>query len=287
MSERDDFYNSMPYQQRLHAWKEILDHGDIKDAVAYWVEHGSELNVNAYVKRGQQWFPVVYYCCLDPKKAAMTRCLMMKGADIDLLPDADRYEYLPFVCNSLYLITIAKKTKHRPYAMSPVLIRSINNRLNGGDSRRLDHLMRLNLLSEEAVRHVIRTSKDIILDKLQTMVKYLTYMYNVRAPADEGLNVKEETDRAICKFVLTVEFLIVHSAESTAEAANYCVDHYLHEFLHMFKEHKLTEPVYHTQKNSTLTAVLRPLLNDRRYVHTCEACGTVPDEDVFQYNIGC
>lgn len=302
MSERDDFYNSLPYSGILRAWKDILDHGDIGDAVAYWTEH-NELDVNAYIKRsqgqgqgqGQQWVPVVYYCCLKSEWAAMTQHLMMTGADIDRLPDADRYDYLPFVCNSLYLIAIAKKTKHRPYTMSSVLVRSINNRLNGGDSRRLTHLMQLGLLTESSISHVIKMSRDVILDKLQSMVKYLTYVYNVRAPSG-NLNVKTETGDTINKFMSTAKFLIAHGAPCTVEAVNYCIEYYLHEFIPVLIRYvgsgsgsgaDVEEPVYHTQKNSTLTAVLRPLLNDHRYVETCKVCSAIPDEDVFQYNIGC
>lgn len=287
MSERDNFYNSLPYSKRLHVWKDLIDKGNIKEAITYWTKYQAELNVNAYVKKGKQWLPVIYYCCLEYERSAMVRYLLMSGADVDCLPDADKYEYLPFICNSLYLIEIAKKTKHHPYKLTPVLSRSINNRLNGGDSRRLDHLMRLGLLSEDSVQHVIRNSTDIILDKLQSMVTYLTYVYNVRATADSDLDIKDITYKTILKFVSTAEFLVAHNAPCTLAAANYCIDHYLYEFLPMFHASKVEwcDPVYHTQKNSTLTAILRPLLNDRRYVHTCSACDIEPDEDVYQYNI--
>jgi hypothetical protein len=289
MTERDKFYFQLPNYQHICNWKKLVDELQLSDAIAYWKLN--RLDKNAYVKKGHIWIPVVYYCCLDARKAPMVKKLLSGGCDIDKLPDGDKYDYLPFVCNSLFLTTISSLTKHHPYKSDPILTNSIDSRINCGDSNRLTYLLNLGLLNQQTIIDYINDNGDIILNKLQRMIKYLTYCYTVRGQSAQGqgigvgesINLKQETISVINKFATTFEFLIQYGAPCTEEACNFCIDHYLHELT--FMTNYTVMPVYHTQKNSTTAAILRPLLNDMRYVKTCALCKVEPDKDVYEYNI--
>jgi hypothetical protein len=224
----------------------------------------------------------------------MIKILLRSGADPDQQPDSDICDYLPFVCHSLFLKELSARHKGGAYTRTQILDRSIAHRLNVGDAKRLIHLINLGLLDRATVQSYICDYPMVIEEKLQVMIRYLTYYFNVRIGAGTGteVNFTKETKRVVEKFRTVVEFLIKYGAPVTEKAITLCIDHYLHEILLVFLPESgqlpvtgISEPLYHTQMNSTKVAMLRPLLNDERYVKICSVTGHKPDPEVFNYNL--
>lgn len=287
-SKRDKYYKMQSSYCNLTEWKQLLDDFQISAAISYWNAKGLKAT-DSYVKiRDDSWVPVLYYCCLKAENADMVKVLLKQGADPGQLPDSDTACLLPFVCHSLYLKTIASRNK-RLLKYNNVLKRSLEGRINSGDARRLAHLVTLKFITANNVKEFINDyGRDhIILDKLQTMVKYLTFTYNIKTQQENVINLTEETTNIIKKFHNVVWYLLQHGATVNTDTMKFCIDHYLHEIIPLFKDHDIPtiEPQYHTQMDSAHVAIIRPLLNDQRYVLTCAQTGYTPDPDVFNLNI--
>jgi len=290
MSRRDIYYKSLSNYHCLSQWQQLVRDGKIAAAASYWKAKALRSGQNTYVMlKPDSWVSPLYFCCLSAQNGAMVKLLLSRGADPDQIPDSDTADYLPFVCHSLFLKTLGDRHKGGPYGCSETLNRSICHRLNNGDSTRLVYLLKLGFLHKETIADYISEQPEIILEKLQTMIKYLTYCYNVRAQAhDHGLNLAEETEKTIRKFCNVTEFLIRYGAPVTEHAIEICVCHYLYEILPILQVRSvgsLPEPQYHTQMDGCYVAMVRPLLNDKRYVLTCAATGHSPDLEVFNYDI--
>lgn len=289
MTTRESYYLQLPTYTSLKEWQTLIKDGKISEAITFWKAKGLRHGLDCYVQlKSHSWVSPLYYCCLRADAGDMIKLLLRTGADPDQQPDSEVCDYLPFVCHSLYLKTLVAKHKGGPYIRCDMLDRSITHRLNVGNVRRLVHLINLKVLDCEIVRSYIRDNPDIIEDKLQTMIRYLTYYYNVRTQSEE-LNLTEETNRVTEKFRDTVEFLIRYGAQPTENAITLCLDHYLHEIWSAIvskdANKKVPPPQYHTQMNSTKVATLRPLLNDDRYVKMCLVTGHQPDPEVYNYDI--
>lgn len=284
--DRDRYHQGQPLYTYLETWQSLMLCGKIQEAIAYWRSQG--LHPDMYVrKRPGCWVTVFQFCLSRAEYADMTK-VIFKRASATLPPDADNYYLLPFVCHSLYLQALVAKITSAPDISEghPMLYHSISHVLDSGDVTRLRQLMRLGYLKEGDLREYI-ASEDVILNKLGVMIKYLTYCYNVRRSPD--LDLTRETVDTISKFGQTIEFLRSYGAVWTPESTRLCIDHYIYELLvpgvgvGVGTDY---EPIYHTQMDSTQVAILRPLLNDYRYVETCRALGCTPDSDVYNYNIG-
>ena len=284
MTARDEYYTSLPTYGKLKHWQSLIKDKKNIDATNFWKQNN--LDPNSYVQKNDGvWVPVIYYCSIIKDCPSMVRILIKSNANVNLLPDSENFIYLPFVCQSLYLKTIGCKTINKPYPRSKILDHSINSRLNIADIRRITYLFSLNLLNEQIMTSFITDNPTIILDKLKIMIKYLTFCYTVKAQNDLDFNLTEETNNTVVKFGKMVEFLQFYGAKPSTEVVDYCIDHYLFELIPLFKQFEMKEPMYHTQMDTTEVAVLRPLLNDFRYVQTCKATGYEPDEDVFNLSI--
>jgi len=286
-STRDIYYKQLPSYSSLAEWQSLLTSGKISEAVAYWRQH-RDLHPDMYVCKRPNFWVTVFYLCLTRAEYAEMAKVIFRRADATLPPDADAYYLLPFVCHGLYLQALVTKILQHSIPPDDSVIRhSISHVLDRGDICRLGHLVQLGYLSEVTLRSYVVTSDDVILCKLQVMIKYLTYCYNVRRDAD--LDLTKETCDTIYKFGQTVKFLMSYGAQWTQEATRLCTSHYIYEILDAHADasalYDVEAPIYHTQMDATRVAILRPLLNDYRYVETCRVLGRVPDSDVYDYNI--
>jgi len=284
MSRRDVYYKSLSNYHYLCEWQQLIKDGKTEAAVAYWKAKELRSGQNTYVMiKPDSWVSPLYFCCLSAQNGAMVKLLLSRGADPDQIPDSDTADYLPFVCKSLFLKTLSDRHKGGPFKRCDMLDRSICHRLNTGDSTRLVYLINLGLLDKKTIKDYVLGHSDIILEKIQIMIKYLTYYYNVRS----SLNLAEETEKTVSKFCNVVKFLIKYGAAVTEQTVQICICHYLYEILPIFKTQYpcLPEPQYHTQMDGCYVAMIRPLLNDKRYVLTCEVTGHKPDSEVFNYDI--
>lgn len=285
-STRDTYYQNLESYKYLKEWVALMKCGKITTAIKYWKTN--RLDPNSYVQKAtDNWVPVFYYSCLDPQRGSMVKYLLgRKNLDPTLSPDSDNYDYLPFVCASLFLKTLVSKIP-LPYKRNVILDRSIQHRFNAGDATRLGHLITLGAIEEDTIKEIIAGTKDIIYDKLEVMIKYLTYCYNIKAQHNPDLNLTEETSKTIDKFRTTFTLMVNYGALRTQECIDYCIAHYLYELIPVLWTSNMTlsRPIYHTQMDRTHVAIMRPLLNDCRYEHICRVTGYMPDEDVYNYNI--
>lgn len=287
MSRRDIYYRSLANYHNLHEWQQLIKDGEIGAAIAYWKAKGLRTGQNTYVMlKPDSWVSPLYFCCLSAQNGAMVKLLLSRGADPDQIPDSETADCLPFICHSLYLKTLGDRHKGGPFRRCDMLDRSICHRLSNGDSTRLVYLINLGLLDKETIEGYILEHSDIILEKIQTMIKYLTYCYNVRAQ-QSTLDLTEETEKTIRKFCNVTEFLIKYGAPVTEQAVQICICHYLYEILPILQTRYpvSVEPQYHTQMDGCYVAMVRPLLNDKRYVLTCKVTGHEPDPEVYNYDI--
>jgi hypothetical protein len=288
-STRDQYYKGLPSYSNLREWQTLIKDGQYDTAIGYWKAKNLKHGRDCYVQlKPDNWVPPSYYCCVHGRSGDMIKFLMRVGADIDQLPDSDVCDYLPFACHSLFLRTLSSRHKGGSYKRCDILDRSIAHRLNAGDSQRLLHLITLGLLDHETLVSYVSDNSNIIEQKLQAMIKYLTFCYNVRTQGGDDLNLTVETNRVLNKFKGVVKILLDHQAPVTEGAITLCMDNYLYEIIpivHPFYSTSLPEPEYHTQLDSTRVAIMRPLLNDNRYVKMCSATGHSPDSEVFNYDM--
>ena len=105
------------------------------------------------------------------------------------------------------------------------------------------------------------------------------------ASTDGPANPREAGEDVVRHIQHALEYFLRFNAASTLtrEFHQQCVDLYLHEVLSdaRIRPHvpSTITPTYHERMpRAFLVALLRPLLNDRRYELTCRALGTLPDE---------
>jgi len=282
MSTRDSYYQNMSSYSCLKEWQSLIKDGQVPAAVSYWKAKRLRPGLDCYVSvKPDSWVPPLYYCCTRKGTEEMVKVLLNAKADPEQKPDSDVCDLLPFVCDRIYLKTLATRCTV-PLQRNTILDRSITHRLNVGDTQRLEHLMQLGILPQKVITSYIADHPDIIEDKLKVMIQYLNYYYNLHV---DRTGLAEQTCTILAKFRKAVQFLTQYGAQFTSGTIQLCIDYYLLEIIELEPEIEWPEPVYHTQMDSTKVAMLRPLLNDDRYVRTCVLTGHTPDPDVFNYDI--
>lgn len=285
MSSRDSYYQNTETYSCLKEWQTLIKEGQITAAISYWKAKKLRPGLDCYVcLKPNSWVPPLYYCCTRKGTEEMVKVLLNAKADPDQQPDSDVCDLLPFVCDRIYLKTLGSKSKSKSKLQrGPALDRSISHRLNVADTLRLEHLVQVGLLSREIIKSYVIDHPNIIEDKLKVMIQYLTYYYNIDQNPDRQL--AQTTCTTLARFRSLVQYLISYGASVTKGTIDLCVDYYLYEIIDEIKDMVWPEPIYHTQMDSTKVAMMRPLLNDDRYVRTCYLTGYTPDPDVFDYDI--
>ena len=239
----------------------------------------NKINVNSYQKGSKDnvWVPMIYHLCKYDKYKEVLKFLTRQRVNFLLPPDGEMSENILFNCNSVYLKFLYDRGCR---VLKRDLNYSILKRLKCADVRRLESLIKLNVIT---AGDVIGADKDPILTCLESLKAYVSYVFNFK---QDITNLTAELNAAVKKFLSSTELLIIWGAKVTEAACNFACEHYLHEFLSLFIMYKLMPftliPVYHEQMDRLNVAMLRPMLNDNRYEKTCFVLNLKPKEEVYK-----
>lgn len=272
---RDEYYINKAGYKQCNTLRSLIIAHDSAAALSFMKKH--RINVNSYVRGARgTWTPLIYLLCTERENATLMKYCLTHGVNLKLLPDGE-VEYLPYICNSLYLKTLAKLARfkvHHP---------SILRRVTRGDGIRISQLLQLGLLTDENIAEFIMNEEanegGIIYNSLKVMLNYLLYVYNMQKGE---FNKTKVTEATVDKYRQTIIFLLKHGAKPTQEVWKLCVDYYLFEIIPALNRDSLVDVKYHTQLNMTTVALYRPLLNDYRYEMTCKVLGVIPDPELYQ-----
>ena len=300
--ERVGFYENR-YDNKLKELRDMLRAGD-KQSVSHCRKY--KINVNSYVPGNVKtlWMPLLHYACLKRENQKFVSYCLTHHVDLAALPDkilqpGDGSEHsakvhdLPYVCHPIYL-----KELHKRGIVFHLNETSVMARLNIADHQRLVVMMQIGMFNTEDLVELL-SSQDVsegygsrqdssgcnVYDAiLETMLNYMQYAFNIRE--QENLNKTVLTNQTIAKYCDTLQFLLELGLPVSHTFTDRCVEYYLFEFIAVLNAHD--HPVahgdelkYHTQMNSTVVALLRPLLNDYRYEQTCLTLSVEPDPDLY------
>ena len=239
----------------------------------------NKISISSYVKgfKDDVWVPIIYHLCKYEKYQDVIKFLSKKKLNFALPPDGEMSENIFFYCHGSYLKFLYDKGCR---VLKRDLNYSIIKRLKCADVKRLETLIKLNVIT---CKQVIEADSDVIFSSLEWLKAYVTYVFNFKK---DITNLTAELNCAITKFLVSVESLIEWGAPVTEKTCNFACENYLHEFLALFIKYKAMtfklRPVYHERMDKIQVAMLRPMLNDRRYEQTCKVLNLKVNEEVYK-----
>ena len=274
---RDTYYTSRPNSEILqtlaHKIKghECTGKAIIKDIIM------DSINVNAYVQlRKGAWVPLVQLVSMYPQYTELVRFLLSNGADPTKLPDMDKVEPIIYTCDRKYLGYLCTKSKCK----SSNTQYNITKRLRCGDVDRLRDLLKLNVITVEDFAISERTLKDVT----QATVNYFFYAFNMKDITDKTQEIADTL--SLC--LKSIDLLLELGAAVTEDYLSYCCEYYLYEILQDLINRGVSVQSYtqkvpcHTSMNAAFVAMLRPLLNDKRYEETCKVMKQKPESHIYK-----
>jgi hypothetical protein len=219
-----------------------------------------------------EWVPILHMAART-KESSLVQFLIKSGANLNLLPDAEaeQLEPLLFICDEIYFKYFVEhgcqvKSEHKGV--------NILRRLRCADIRRLTLLVKTRILTVQD----ILSAGDTVLYSLTAMKDYLTYAFNIR---QNLINLTEELNQVISKFMKSITQLLAWGASVNSEAQKFAVNHYLYEFLALPAFTTELPVPYHEFMDKLTVAMLRPLLNDARYEKTCRVLHQSPCAELY------
>ncbi len=232
-----------------------------------------DIPVNCYVHDKNLWVPLVFMCMRFKERQGLVKYLLKHGANVKLQPDG--VDNILITCHSCYLQYLTKAG-----CTLSNIDTYIMRQLRGGSVCRLQQLIKLGILHVSDIDKFMGDHPNIMQELAETMVKYLFYAFNLKTNVE---NKKDELNRTIDMTRESLKFVISSGAVLHKEYVTYCASYYLHEFLEDIDtdmKYACVVP-YHPHMPGEVVSMLRPLLNDYRYVKTCETCRVKPEEDVY------
>jgi len=293
MTDRDHYYVLKSDFPDLEKTRILILSGKIKEALDFIIKNN--IDPNGYVKGTKKgtWIPLFYCCATSQNTEPIMNYLIGKKVNPKKLPDAEPEDIEPliFVCKDEYLkylvnygLTIDKSTKGN----------DIIKCLKYGKYERLTQLVSMGIIN---VNDIISNCTTII-DILDIAIKYLNYSYtayNIAVSNDKPITwtPKERTNSTMSQYAMIIDYIFsLGSVKNflSKDTIEYCCKYYLHEILTVIKNNiseskwsKLKKdivPVYNTI--GPLVALMRPLLNDKRYELTCKVLEISPVQEIYE-----
>ena len=273
MNKRNEYYVFQPDYYRYEELRRLIEKKDSVAAMKYFVSHS--LPVNLYMRansdpKGDLFVPLIYKTLQTKELHEFSLYLLKHGAKFKLEPDGDEYPDLLFTCHTKYVPWLIKKgaTVSHPDV-------GIKKCLMVGNWERLQLLISSGMITAAQVTY----EQEQPYQMIKTAVHYLTFFYTQaikhESTGGEPPSLKGETDKTIEKYRKTFE--LFPPKEIKPEVIQLCVDYYLYEILQVLDVTYSDNPPVYNQKG-TITAVVRPLLNDARYEKTCKQLGIPPSD---------
>ena len=280
MTTRDEYY---VFQDNYYTLKELatmLRNNEVSDQILVDYITTNNIDVNSYLTTFQNgtYVPIVYQCSLLPNRVKLFKWLTSRGANTRLVVDGptDKIYDILFSCNDKYLKHLVKHNK--TLSKSIDTSRQIRTKLVHGNYRRVFLLNKLSVISEDDIRNALKCKGHdmLVLETIKTMIDRLGLICRTH-------NSKEEVDQVIDKYLIVFGTYIKYLPGLIIpdSAVNLLIKYYQHKILSLLSgSNKLTEtmvtPVYHTDMNPKIVAVLRLLFNDRNYAETCDILDIEP-----------
>jgi hypothetical protein len=260
----------------------ILDQTkDDSELICIMQEHC--IAVDSYVHDRNLWVPLIFMCMRFKERQGFVKFLLKQGANVKLQPDGnDNILFACHPCYLSYLISAGCKVKAEETELY------ILRHLRGGSVGRIQKLINLGALMTGDMDALIAAHPNIMMELVENMIKYLFYAFNIRTDVEDK---KVELTSTIARMTESLSFVMSYGAEADMEFNKYCCSNYLYEFIIMTAAAAASRGIgntinydvqYHQYMDGELVSSLRPLLNDYRYVKTCEACNVKPDDEVYQ-----
>lgn len=283
----DEYYIYQPhYKQLKELARMISDYNvDNNTIINYIKEH--KLDPNSYITTfiPDLYVPLIFRVSQLPyeKRLKLTCWLLKHGADLTKKPDSSdsqKIDDIMFVCNERYLTTF---TKNGCKINKDILHLSIIRKLHYAGIKRIQLLCKLGLMDSHMVYEIAqKNSLEILPKMLDTLLDRVYFI-------SKTTNIKDHVDHTINQFADTISYLRVSATtvlqEQNITVAQFCTNYYLHQLLTRMKEINLVKSqlkvTYHEDMNPKIVAKLRHLLNDRRYVETCDFLEQEPEKRAY------
>ena len=288
MTLRDDYY---VFQDNYYVLKELATmfrDSEVSDHKLVDYITFNNIDVNSYITTFSQngtYVPIVYQCSLLPNRVKLFKWLVSQGANTRLVVDGPPnkiYDIL-FSCNDKYLKYLVKK--NNTLSRSIDTNRQIRAKFVHGNYRRVFLLNKLSVISDIDIKNALQSQGHdmLVLETIKTMIDRLGLICRTH-------NTKSEVDQVTDKYLIVFGTYIKYLPDLVIpdSAVNILVEYYQHKILALLSaSNKLpepktkTNPIYHTDMNPKIVAVLRLLLNDRNYAETCDVLDIEPDSKCY------
>ncbi len=227
--------------------------------IAFIKKYKIDVNVQLPVKNVKGvYVPLIYKCMLDNRFQKVTKYLIKRGANVNLLPDSDKITELFFVCSRHYLNYLKNNGCILQLPLNETIIQ-IRERILQGDIKRIYDLEYLKVLDTNVI---LRALKEEILGDL------LVNLLNKVAVVCNTTNEKDHVDALLKSYKDTIKFLLNNGHDVSNTQMQSVVNMYLVDIAKTIKEHYPERNwdfvclIKHKDMNRLKTAYMRQLFND-------------------------
>lgn len=227
--------------------------------IAFIKKYNISVDVQLPVKNVKGvYVPLIYKCMLDNRFQKVTKYLIKRGANVNLLPDSDKITELFFVCSRHYLNYLKNNGCILQLPLNETIIQ-IRERILQGDIKRIYDLEYLKVLDTNVI---LRALKEEILGDL------LVNLLNKVAVVCNTTNEKDQVDALLKSYKDTIKFLLNNGHDVSNTQMQSVVNMYLVDIAKTIKEHYPERNwdfvclIKHKDMNRLKTAYMRQLFND-------------------------
>lgn len=227
--------------------------------IAFIKKYNISVDVQLPVKNVKGvYVPLIYKCMLDNRFQKVTKYLIKRGANVNLLPDSDKITELFFVCSRHYLNYLKNNGCILQLPLNETIIQ-IRERILQGDIKRIYDLEYLKVLDTSVI---LRALKEEILGDL------LVNLLNKVAVVCNTTNEKDQVDALLKSYKDTIKFLLNNGHDVSNTQMQSVVNMYLVDIAKTIKDHYPERNwdfvclIKHKDMNRLKTAYMRQLFND-------------------------
>lgn len=227
--------------------------------IAFIKKYNISVDVQLPVKNVKGvYVPLIYKCMLDNRFQKVTKYLIKRGANVNLLPDSDKITELFFVCSRHYLNYLKNNGCILQLPLNETIIQ-IRERILQGDIKRIYDLEYLKVLDTNVILRALK--EEIIGDLLVNLLNKVAVVCNTT-------NEKDHVDALLKSYKDTIKFLLNNGHNVSNTQMQSVVNMYLVDIAKTIKEHYPERNwdfvclVKHKDMNRLKTAYMRQLFND-------------------------
>lgn len=245
------------------------------------------LPLNSYIEQKKNyWVPLIYYFSTRSEFASVVSYLLgrKKQLNFSLGADGPNPEHILFTCHSMYFSELSKLF-NKLSIRDTCTQNGIKKKILSCEWRRIRLLEKHNHLNPVDTAKILN-DPSLILNMLKSIRDFLLFKFSALEEKEELPDKMAVLEQVMKKLVETIRFILSYGIKLKKDDIQFCIDMYLYEILSLpdvraIEKDSLKTVEYHEFKDAFTVAVLRPLLNDARYVKTCETLNVEPDKEVY------